>query len=255
MRCKNCGASVPSRLPACEYCGTVNEVYIRRKQELDLLKNIFNKARRRAIIEAVPDVVIGVLNRFIILAAVMMLVVLSVSFAVHWFNIRIPGEKPVGNEKEHLMVLERMRDEKRYDEIGDYLYRYNLFSEQYAAYLQAKKLYDIMDMFWSYKDSYEKIRKEIENGASPQFYTEEDAKKKYVDIMRKAYDIVNYANEGILSENREYYQECSMEVTAYLKYILGLNDDEIKKLCEVKYSYSDEFTDYCRKLYDQYSSQ
>lgn len=250
MKCKNCGASVPSRLPACEYCGTANEVYIRRKQELELLKNIFNKARRRAIIETVPNVVIRVLNRFIFIAAMMLLVVLSISFAVFCLSSRIP----VGNEKEHLMVLEKMRNEKRYDEIEDYVYRYDLYSDQYAVYLQSIKIHNTIDTFWSYKDSYENIRKEIGNGANPHPYTEEDARKKYVDMMTKAYEIFHYTDEGILSENREYYQECSMEVMACLKYILGLNDEEIKKLCEYKYAYSDEFTDYCIKLYNKYSS-
>lgn len=262
MKCKNCGASVSSRLPACEFCGTANEVYIKRKQEMELLLNIFNRAKRRALLEAAPEIVVRLLNKFIMITVVILIAVLSVNFTV-FLKHRISDGEPVGNETEHLLVLEKMHDEKRFDEIGGYLYQYHLYSDQYSVYRQAQALYNDISFFWSDVDYYEDALKEIESGKDPQYASDEDTRKKYIDMMSWAHEVFSFIKEDgiyayqdeLLPENRDYYQECVMEVTAYLKYRCGLNDEEIKKLRSFKNSYNDEFAGYCNELYDKYSSQ
>jgi len=263
MKCKNCGASVPSRLPACEYCGTANEVYIKRKQEMEFLLNIFNRAKRRALIEAAPDIVVRVLNKFVIAAAILLVAALFVNFAVFMLTERAYREKPVGNEEEHLQVLEKMHEEKRFDEIGGYLYQNNLYSDRYLIYQQAQAIYEDISFFWSNAGYFENTRNETESGKNPQQATEEDARRKFADLLSCANEVFNFIKEDgiysyqdeLLPENMDYYQECVMEVTACLKYRCGLSDEEIKTLGEFKNSYSTEFTGYCNELYDKYSSQ
>jgi hypothetical protein len=263
MKCKNCGASVPSRLPACEYCGTVNEVYIKRKQEMEFLLNIFNSEKRRALMEAAPDIAVRVLNKFIIVAVIILVVALSASFAVFSLNHGISRDIPVGNEQEHLQVLEKMHKEKRFDEIGGYLYQNNLYSDKYLVYQQANAINEDMSFFWSSVKYFEDIFKEIEGEEDPPYSAEEDAIRKYTDILSWAYDVFNFIKEDgiysyqdeLLLENKDFYQECVMEVTACLKYRCGLTDEGIKTLREFSNRCSDEFIEYCNELYDKYLSQ
>ena len=81
--------------------------------------------------------------------------------------------------------------------------------------------------------------------------------------MSWAYDVFNFIKEDgiysyqdeLLLENKDFYQECVMEVTACLKYRCGLTDEGIKTLREFSNRYSDEFIEYCNELYDKYLSQ
>ena len=264
MKCKNCGASVSSRLPACEYCGTANEVYIKRKQEMEFLLNIFNKEKRRALIEPAPDIVVRLLNKIINIAVIALIAALSVNFTVFILTERTFSDKPVGNEREHVLILEKMHEEKRFDEIGGYLYQNSLYSDCYLVYRQAQAIYEDISFFWSDVGYYENTINKTESGKDPQYSDKEDARKKYTGIMSSANEIFNFFKEdgiysfekdGILPENKDFYLECVMEVTAYLKYRCGLNDEEIKILSEFDNTYSDEFTKYCNELYDKYSSQ
>jgi uncharacterized OB-fold protein len=264
MRCKNCGATVASKLPVCKYCGTENEVYIRRKQDMEFVTNIFNKEKRKELIEASPDIVVRLLNKFIIITTIIMLIVVTISFIIHFkisdFDIGTDMEISAESKKEHLSVLEKMHKEKRFYEINGYIRQNSLYGEEYSLYMQAGEIYEDMNRFLSYTRYFENTRNRIENGENTH-YNEEYASDYYSDIMCCANEFFNFTKQNIIyeieifPENKDYYQECLTEVTAYIKYRSGLNDEEIKNIFSFEKTYSDEFADYCRTLYSKFLSQ
>jgi len=152
-----------------------------------------------------------------------------------------------------------MHKEKRYDEIRGYLFQNKLFGEEYAVYHQTWEVYYKIETFRANADYFESDLELAKSGINPDF-AKEDAKKHFYDILRTAHDIKHFFNEDVaylkkgelFPENADLYQECLMEVSAYLKYKCGLSNEELTRFFELKNNYSDEFYAYSDELYNKY---
>ncbi len=259
MKCKNCGAPVASKLPACKYCGTENGIYIKRKQEMEFLFNIFNSEKRKALLEAAPDIIVRVLNRFVLISIVMLIAVTAISIGISIITYESYSTID-GVEEKHVLALEEMHKENRLDEIFTYMYENHLSHSDYPIYFQIRELYDSMKYFLMYSRFFEDSQKKLADGEDVSYY-EERSRYHYYNLLSCAHSVYNYLEQSfsdekeIFPENNDYYQEYITEVTAYLKYKYGLSDEEIKELCTLKDTYGDEFETYAGELYGRYSLQ
>ena len=254
MKCKSCGANVSSNEPACTYCSTINEVYLKRKAEKEYLKSIFNSEKRKALKEAAPDIVVRVLNRLIIVSSLILLLIFVISFGLNVFFQEFRPKKE-GDYKEHISMLDKMHKENRIDEMLVYIYEYGLYDKEYSVYYQVSRLYDYMNSYLAYNKFIKDGEKMIAEGNAE--YSKNRLIEIFNDLIRSARSILNYTKNSndikeIYPENMDYYNEYITEVTGSLKYSYGLSDGEIEELCSFENDYGDDFINFCGNIYDKY---
>lgn len=135
IRCKNCGAEFDAGLRLCPYCGAANEAVVSREYD-EALREI---ERKRQALPHLPKQLVRLWGRkwgrllLIFVAAVLVGGVLwaSVGGLLRW----ISDQTAPNRQEKHLQALESLAAAEDYEDIWDYMRKYDLSGGAYEGYM------------------------------------------------------------------------------------------------------------------------
>lgn len=223
MKCKNCGGNYRTKELVCPYCGTQNiigHIWMAQRSEAELE---YERARKAAGRYGSIYVAYRVLNRILLIAALIFLGIMCLCFLAY------------GVENAYINIYRKTHAEQitdtleQYYEAGDframhrYMARYDLYGNEYYAYTQAVILNTNYEEYLAYMLKFLAL--------------DEEKKQKdtyYLSFALKNSSKVYCLDCGIYSEldikNEEIYMQRRQEILAFWQGTLGLHGEEIALL-------------------------
>lgn len=235
MKCKNCNGQYKTRELKCPYCGTENLIGRLWLIERNEIEQQYEDAKKEIKRKTIPYVIDRVLNRILIIFALVfvltniLIILINVGyFAVVEIDLNI-------NKENHMQQMEAYFDEENYAELYVYMEKKNLFNEDNYVYAQAALLYkQYQDFLVSKQEVIQMLEKEV-------YSKKEDYEYRIESILRDANDLY-IIRSGLykdkVSENKELYEMCRQDATAFLIGTLELTEEEVQLVMEEDFSFN-----------------
>jgi len=144
MKCFNCGANLDADKLVCEYCGTVNDDAVQRKQELDKLENENIELKRDVLTKSKEEIRYKIHIRVNIALAVFFILTMVISFVMY-----------LGVEVNLFHKNSNVSDMYKYYETQDYESLYYCMSNGNLFSVEDYPEYSHMALYWrNYNDCY-----------------------------------------------------------------------------------------------------
>lgn len=222
MKCKNCGANFSARELNCPYCGTPNPKGKRWADQMDRAEREYRAAREQVTKELPLQVAYRVAGRVrTILAAVLGLIVLAV---VLWALISDYGGR-LRNKAQREQLETQMAElysQERFGELYRLMGNRELFGGDYYAYSQMCLIHRDYSEFCQ-------GRMELLQGSVREEYLDSAIEQLLSQAARLlALDISAYPD--LAPENQAVYDRYCLDVTTFLRAMLGMTEEEVLSL-------------------------
>ena len=229
MKCVNCGAHYRVAVPACPYCGTVNETAGRWRKKREEAYREYDAEHARLKKKGV----LWAWNHLITRILIVEVIVFVLGFGVIWFTDRLEARNPEKEyEAEKTKIdaeMDTLYEEGRYDELYYRLSHYGLLTyrteEDFFAYSQAAYLYDFMDRFRQAK--WELM--ELEEGSG--YYELHIGETVNAGMQLLDYGAGGGRQETLLPEHRQMAEDAIADVHRFFAY-LGLTEEDVEGMLE-----------------------
>lgn len=222
MKCKSCGANFPAREVRCPYCGTPNPKGMRWADRMDEAEREYRQTRDQVKKELPLQVAYRVAGRVrTILAAALRLLLFGV---VLWALISDYGGK-LRNKSQREQLETQMAElygQERFGELYQLMGDRELMGQDYYAYSQMCLIhYDYSEFC--------QLRMELVQGK----VREENLDSAIERILNRAGELLALdisAYPDLAPENQAVYDRYCLDVTTFLRTMLGLTEEEALSL-------------------------
>lgn len=245
MICKKCGYDYPAKKLKCPYCGEVNPLGEKWKNEENLARKetLLTKAR---VIHSMPlyvaDKVMNVILLVITAVTALTFLVLAIVFGLEGIHITRQHNQASVQEAEELLVA------GDYTGLYDYLKSHQVYGQEgFKKYTERVRLYDDDQAFM--RDLF-RIQEVLDWPAGQQMrpnwvkYVLLDGK----DILEMEKD---FSYRGLeYEENKEYYDDMKQDVAAALLGTLGMTEEELADLMGMERD-SEKVDELVRRIFER----
>ena len=245
MICKKCGYDYPAKKLKCPYCGEVNPLGEKWKNEENLARKetLLTKAR---VIHSMPlyvaDKVMNVILLVITAVTALTFLVLAIVFGLEGIHITRQHNQASVQEAEELLVA------GDYTGLYDYLKSHQVYGQEgFKKYTERVRLYDDDQAFM--RDLF-RIQEVLDWPAGQQMRSNW---VKYVlldgkDILEMETD---FSYRGLeYEENKEYYDDMKQDVAAALLGTLEMTEEELADLMGMERD-SEEMDELIRRIFER----
>lgn len=245
MICKKCGYDYPAKKLKCPYCGEVNPLGEKWKNEENLARKetLLTKAR---VIHSMPlyvaDKVMNVILLVITAVTALTFLVLAIVFGLEGIHITRQHNQASVQEAEELLVA------GDYTGLYDYLKSHQVYGQEgFKKYTERVRLYDDDQAFM--RDLF-RIQEVLDWPTGQQMrpnwvkYVLLDGK----DILEMETD---FSYRGLeYEENKEYYDDMKQDVAAALLGTLEMTEEELADLMGMERD-SEEMDELIRRIFER----
>ena len=245
MICKKCGYDYPAKELKCPYCGEVNPLGEKWKNEENLARKetLLTKAR---VIHSMPlyvaDKVMNVILLVITAVTALTFLVLAIVFGLEGIHITRQHNQASVQEAEELLVAED------YTGLYDYLKSHQVYGQEgFKKYTERVRLYDDYHAFLR---NLFQIQQVLDWPAGQQISPND---VKYVlwagkNILERetgdSYRKLEY------EENKEYYNDMKQDVAAALLGTFGMSEEELSELMGMERD-SEKVDELVRRIFER----
>lgn len=223
MKCKNCGADYKTRELKCPYCGTENligQIWLIERAEAE---DVYHTARKKNRGTFSLYVFSKILNRILIAGVGIFLFILLFAKALVWGHGVYLDIYKKTHSREISRTLETYHRDGSFQQLRDYLDKYDLYDSDYYVYDQAALIHFDYEMYKQYALEFLD-------------YSEEE-KTKYdymlefaIDWSRDVYNPQRGFFRELAPENQEMYERYKTDVMAFWVGSLALDEKQIDLL-------------------------
>ncbi len=258
MKCKGCGATYDPSLPACPYCGRVNERLARRQASLNRRQRSYEEQKAGILKASAGQRRDRLLNRVMWIVAALAVLVCAVTFVITAFL------SSTGTGKDTAAYLETLAENGRYEAMERYLYEIVADRDEYGLYWQMATFSSDAEDLRAYREEYLALDQDryaaAFRGDESVSESERDSCEKEFSylvkriledcygllVQRAQYTDPSVWRAGIYGELTEETEallsEYESEARATLKLLFEMDDGEIQDLAE-RDSLDDAFED------------
>lgn len=222
MKCKNCGANFPMRELNCPYCGTPNPKGKRWADQMNRAEREYQATRQRVEKELPLQVayrVAGMVRTIlaVILGVILLGMILWALLSEYGGRLRTRAQQ----EKLETQMAE-LYEQERFDELYRLMDDRGLMGRDYYAYSQMCLL--------SYQYSeFCQSRMELLQGRVRQEYLN-DAIERLLRYSAELLTLDIAAYPELAPENQSVYNRYCLDVTTFLRVMLGMTQEEVLSL-------------------------
>ncbi|MDO5574688.1 MAG: zinc ribbon domain-containing protein [bacterium] len=218
MKCRNCGGEVEAEALKCPYCGTKNPGGIRFLQIIRA-KREQNKELEKEVLEASREGIINrVLNRTILVLAVVVVLVTGISFWIFFFSDGNHLMAPPDSEK----VMQELYDQGEYFRLYTYMTDYDLTGQKYQEYSRIALL---ACNYQSFINARNQLLNQIQSGEMPESYHIEP-------VYERAYRCLypTFTGESLSEAEQNYMEAYSPVIWDSLQALMGLDTEDLQRI-------------------------
>lgn len=241
MKCINCGADFQTADLKCPYCGTVNEIGADWQAERVHYKNQYEKILQEIKAYGPMYVANKIVNKALVIFAIAMAVLTFVYMLPAIFeDVSLWAKRTAaGNLIEDKM--EEYHKEGQWNDLRILMDEYQMYSSEYYVYTQAAILQRQYNDYQMYKMKFMDLSEEEKQ--EDDFYLEQS-----IDDALDVYFVNSGSYHELQPENEAKIAEFQAEIEEYLRYMLGITEEEFAYILEEEYIYSDEMEDLIMKI-------
>ena len=222
MKCKNCGADFPAKELRCPYCGTPNpkgRLWADRRERAEQKYEATRQQVERELPLSVAYRVAGRIRG--ILALILVVIFLGVCL---WALVTAYGGKlrnKLQREKLETQMAE-LYEQERFGELRALMWDRELSGQDYYAYTQ-------MCLIHYHYEEFTQRRMELFQGEKRE-ERESDCVERILSEASEILALDMAAYPDLAPENEEVYNRYCLDITTFLRAMLGMTEEEVLSL-------------------------